>query len=68
MVLNDRGTLEPSYTAYDKKVAGVISGAGGFKPGIVLDKSEQKSDTTRMAVALIGKVYCKVDARATPSP
>lgn len=62
MVLNDRGTLEPSCFPYDKKVAGIISGAGGFKPGIVLDKQEHKTDTTRIAVALIGKVYCKVDA------
>ena len=62
MVLNDRGTLEPSCFPYDKKVAGIISGAGGFKPGIVLDKHEQNSGRTRMSIALMGKVFCKVDA------
>lgn len=62
MVINDHGTLESSRVSYDKKVAGIISGAGGFKPGIVLDKQKQKSGTTRMAIALLGKVYCKVDA------
>jgi hypothetical protein len=62
MVLDMNGNLEPSCVAYDRKVAGIISGAGGFKPGIVLDKREQKSGTARMAVALMGKVFCKVDA------
>jgi hypothetical protein len=71
MVLNDVGSLDPSCQAYDKKVAGVISGAGGYKPGIVLDthhreeELDQESEDDlgrRMPVALVGKVYCKVDA------
>jgi hypothetical protein len=60
MVINSEGALEPSDRAYDKRVAGVISGAGNYKPGIVLDK--QASSTNRMPIALMGKVYCKVDA------
>ena len=60
MVLGQEGALEPSHRAYDKRVAGVISGAGAFRPGIVLDK--QQSVGRRMPVALLGKVYCKVDA------
>jgi hypothetical protein len=41
-------------------VAGVVSGAGAFKPGIVLD---QRADNEgRTTIALVGKVYCKVDA------
>jgi hypothetical protein len=52
--------LRPSQQAYDKKVMGVISGAGDYKPGIVLDK--QQSSEHRGSVALGGKVYCKVDA------
>jgi hypothetical protein len=66
MVLNKDGNLEPSCVAYDRKVAGIISGAGGFKPGIVLDKHEEESAKTRMAVALMGKVFCKVDATISP--
>jgi hypothetical protein len=60
MVINHEGVLEPSSRAYDRRVAGVISGAGAYRPGIVLDK--QDSDGNRRPVALVGKVYCKVDA------
>ena len=77
MVLNDNGNLEPSCQPYDKKVAGVISGAGGYKPGIVLDKKQKKEQemqqemlsiptSKRLPVALMGKVYCKVDATILP--
>jgi hypothetical protein len=61
MVLGEEGVLYPSQQPYDKRVAGVISGAGNYKPGIVLDK--QESDKVRKPIALVGKVFCKVDAR-----
>jgi hypothetical protein len=61
MVLGDQDTLKPSEYAYDKRVAGVISGAGDYKPGIVLDK--QPNQRKRSAISLLGKVFCKVDAR-----
>jgi hypothetical protein len=61
MVLGEDGKLEQSRMAYDKRVAGVISGAGDYKPGIVLDK--QQSRRGRKPIALLGKVFCKVDAR-----
>ena len=61
MVLNQEGGLQPSQQAYDKKVAGVISGAGDYKPGLILDK--KGAIKNRMPVALLGKVYCKVDAQ-----
>jgi hypothetical protein len=61
MVLNQQGAVQPSQQAYDKKVAGVISGAGDYKPGLILDKKGPSEG--RMPVALVGKVYCKVDAR-----
>jgi len=64
MVIDEAGGLRPSTEAYDKKVAGVISGAGDFKPGMVLDR--QPGQNNRMPVALMGKVYCKVDARYAP--
>jgi hypothetical protein len=64
MVLGDGGALQPSQSAYDKRVAGVVSGAGNYKPGIVLDK--QVSQSNRKPVALLGKVYCKVDANFAP--
>ena len=60
MVLNEEGSVQPSHQAYDKKAPGVISGAGGYRPGIVLGRDESRSN--RIPIALIGKVYCKVDA------
>jgi hypothetical protein len=61
MVLDQEGALRPSQQAYDKKVMGVISGAGDYKPGLILDKKEASEG--RLPVALVGKVYCKVDAQ-----
>jgi hypothetical protein len=61
MVLGEEEVLLPSHQAYDKRVAGVISGAGNYKPGIILDK--QTSEQRRLPVALLGKVFCKVDAQ-----
>jgi hypothetical protein len=61
MSLDELGRLQPSRTAYDKRVAGVVSGAGDYSPGILLDR--QQSMTPRAAVALAGKTYCKVDAQ-----
>ncbi|MEZ4869322.1 MAG: hypothetical protein R3C14_48820 [Caldilineaceae bacterium] len=60
MVLGEEGALQPSQHAYDKRVAGVVSGAGDYKPGIVLDK--QHAQGNRKPIALLGKVFCKVDA------
>jgi len=64
VVIDDEGKLRESQSAYDKRVAGVVSGAGDYKPGIVLDK--QSSSAGRASVALVGKVYCKVDADFAP--
>ena len=64
MVLGDEGMLYPSSKAYDKRVAGVISGAGNYKPGIILDN--RLSTNIRQPLALLGKVYCKVDAQYGP--
>jgi hypothetical protein len=61
MAISTNGALDASTRAYDRKVAGVVSGAGSFRPAIVLDK--QPSDEGRLPVALFGKVYCKVDAQ-----
>lgn len=60
VVLGEEGALFPSSDAYDKRVAGVISGAGEYRPAIILDR--QRTDSNRQPVALLGKVFCKVDA------
>jgi hypothetical protein len=64
MVLTENGALQPSEDAYDKKVAGVISGAGDDKPGLILGRCH--SSENRMPLALVGKVYCKADAQYGP--
>ena len=57
-----RGRLTaPKQRAYDKKVAGVISGAGDLKPPF--DSDKQPQSTNRLPIALMGKVFCKVDAQ-----
>ena len=61
VVLDQDGTLHQSQQAYDKRVAGVISGAGDYKPGLIMDR--RPSQDNRLPVAVVGKVYCKVDAR-----
>jgi hypothetical protein len=60
---DDEAMLRPSAAAYDKRVAGVISGAGEYRPGIVLDK---KARANRSPVALLGKVVVKADADYGP--
>jgi hypothetical protein len=64
MVLDGEDALRESATPYDKRVAGVISGAGGYKPGLILDR--QPGPHERVPLALMGKVYCKVDAQYAP--
>ena len=53
VVLSDGGRLLPSSAAYDKRVAGVVSGAGGYRPGVTLDA--QDAATERVPVALLGE-------------
>jgi len=55
------GQLCLSSTAYDRRVAGIISGAGGVKPGLLMGQRGTEADGQH-PVALTGRVYCKVDA------
>lgn len=64
MVLTADGVLAPSEKPYDMRVAGVVSGAGAFQPGLILDRRE--TGRTRAPIALMGKVYCLVDATDQP--
>jgi hypothetical protein len=61
MVIGDQEKLWRCSEAYDKRVAGVISGAGDCKPGMILGNHPWQKG--RLPLALTGKVYCKVDAR-----
>jgi hypothetical protein len=60
LVIDASGALKESGSAYDKKVIGVVAGAGHYRPALVLDKGP--SDSPRVVVSLMGKAFCKVDA------
>ena len=55
------GELVVSSSAYDKRVAGVISGAGGVSPGMLMGQAGTSADGEH-PVALTGRVYCWADA------
>lgn len=55
------GQLRVSTAAYDKTVAGIISGAGGIQPGMLMGQ-EGTIANGKHPVALTGRVYCLVDA------
>lgn len=60
MVMGEEGKLNICGKPYDTRVVGVVSGAGDYKPGIVLDK--QVAGGNRQPIGLLGKVFCKVHA------
>ena len=59
VVVGPDGLVRPCDRAYDTSVAGIVSGAGGVRPAIVLDSHDDG-----VAVALMGKVWCLADASA----
>lgn len=58
------GKLKVSSTAYDGKVVGIVSGAGGVNTGLTL----RQDDTLEgdLVVAIAGRVYCKAEANTAP--
>jgi hypothetical protein len=58
------GQLAPSSRAYDSRVAGVASGAGGVKPGLTLHQEGVIEGDTEVAIA--GRVYVKAEAKSAP--
>ena len=57
---NNPGRTTISKTAYDSRVAGIISGAGNVNPGLTL--SQAGILDRGQNVALTGRVYCLVSA------
>jgi hypothetical protein len=64
VVIGEDSRLRPCESAYNPRVAGVISGAGGLRPGIVLDHPHPRPG--HLPVALAGKVFVYADARPAP--
>lgn len=59
------GNLVISDKAYDKRVAGIISGAGGVNPGMLMGQAGSAANGAS-PVALTGRVYCWADASSSP--
>lgn len=66
MVIGTEGALEPSSTAYDPRVAGVVSGAGGAAPGMVL--GYHPDEDAKVPIALTGRVWCRVNTEEPIEP
>ncbi len=58
------GQLKLSTQAYDRRVAGIVSGAGGVQPGLTLSQQGVLADGQN--VALSGRVYVQADATNGP--
>jgi hypothetical protein len=54
------GALTVSSKSYDRRVAGIISGAGGLNPGMLMGQKGSMADGSK-PVALTGRVYCWAD-------
>lgn len=63
VVLAGHDEVRVSTEAYDRRVAGVVSGAGGYRPALVLD---DRAGPGRRPLALTGKVWCLVEADSDP--
>jgi hypothetical protein len=61
VVLDDAGRIRPCEQDYDTRVVGVVSGAGGVRPALVLDRHAGGAP-----VALMGKVWALADASRHP--
>jgi hypothetical protein len=66
VVIDDEnpGKLKLSDHPYDKRVAGIVSGAGGIKPGLTL--SQEGLIEGGQNVAISGRVYALADASNGP--
>jgi hypothetical protein len=59
------GQLRMADKAYDRTVAGIISGANGINPGLTMKQAGSVTDGAH-PVALTGRVYCWADASYGP--
>ncbi len=56
------GSLMLTERPYDTRVAGIISGANGLAPGLTLSSDDHAIVRGEHAVAMSGRVWCRVDA------
>jgi hypothetical protein len=60
VVICETGSVKLATNDYDSAVAGVVSGAGDYRPALVLHKVA--GAVARVPIAMLGKVFCNVDA------
>lgn len=65
MVMGTGGMLEPCSRPYDRRAMGVVSGAGRYQPGMVLDRQGTKVPG-RVPISVLGKVECLADTSSGP--
>jgi hypothetical protein len=64
VIVDENGALRASERPYDRALAGVIAGAGSYRPGVILDSNS--SDSPRAKISLAGKAFCFADASYGP--
>lgn len=62
MIIDEQneGKLKTSSIAYDRKVVGIVSGAGNIKTGVTLQQEGVMDGD--LPVTVVGRVYCKAEA------
>lgn len=60
------GKLRISRKPYDRCVAGIVSGAGDVRPGVIMGRIDSESEAPTYPLALTGRAYCFVDASEFP--
>jgi hypothetical protein len=64
VIVDEDELLRASTRPYDRRVAGILSGAGGVGPGIILGRDAGVPNC--LPLTLTGKAWCKVDASHGP--
>jgi hypothetical protein len=63
LIIEAESRLRLADRPYDRRVAGIVSGAAGIRPGIVLGRGRKGLG---VPVALFGRVNCRIDASYGP--
>jgi hypothetical protein len=60
--LDDSAPIDVCRKAYDKRVAGIVSGLGDRQPAVILDRTDRG---LRRPVAVVGKAWCLANGQAS---
>lgn len=62
LIIGEDGRLSETDIPYDTRVAGVVSGAGHLRPGIILGADAEAPPERRCLLAVVGRVLVRADA------